>query len=248
MSQEAENSDFSIVDPTNPSYLQNSHNSENQSNPQEKPAFVDERDLLQVVYQTSTVLQLQTGFPKASDYVSFHWAEFKASVGIQGWISIFIGAAIALGPFLKLLKPMIQAAQGPSSEQSFWLALALFGFIALLVAVLCLGQVPIRQSWKFDRINGSLIWNRKTLFLGARRKTLWLKDFQNIEILDVEKSSLFNQHTLELLKVPKRQRSQTQYFPLVGVGSAGAPDLSARLQVAKEFQTKIQKFMGWSQL
>jgi hypothetical protein len=68
------------------------------------------------------------------------------------------------------------------------LLLALFGLVALVIAVLCLGQIPIRQSWKFDRINGSLIWNAKTLFLGSRQKALWLKDFQNIEMLDVEKS------------------------------------------------------------
>jgi hypothetical protein len=209
--------------------------------------FFEPRDLLQVIYQTSTVLQLQQGFPSATSYLGFRWSELKATVATKGVVSAgLMGVLAVIGAALKLLRPVFQSSRNPADDASFWMMLVGTALLALLITLLMLGQVLIRQSWKFDRGAGELSWNAKTLFLGSRQKTYVLAKFQNIELRDVESSSLFNQQSLELVKVMKPgKKGKLKYRVLSGVGFSSAPDFSSRLQFATALQRTIQQFMGW---
>ncbi len=212
------------------------------------PDLLDPRDILQVTTQTSNILELKRGFPTALDSWRFEWYEMKITSGLKG---IFFGILIflsSISPFLKIILSSV-TSKSPDAQLSSWLLSILLAFSLIATLLIFLLQ-PFLEHWKFDRILGTLTHSYHILGLGRQIRVYQLNQFQNVVLLDEEDSSALNRYALELTKFHPQQRGWFTPKPenvLLGrVASVGSVDFKTRVKSAKEVQSIIQEFMGWT--
>jgi hypothetical protein len=221
--------------------------------PIEQLDLLDVRDVLRVDYQTGSVLQLQRGFPSAQASWQYEWTEFTQGIKKAGIGGVLIAICVILAPLSKLLKVGVDSHRSAGSDPSIWVIWALLGFFVVSIPVLYLiGYVlftPFLQSWRFDRISGTLTVTGKSLLRQAKADVYPLGKFQNIDILDEDKGSGIIGYSLILKEVQKRGflffKPKAKHVLLAKIANSEHPELDQRFQIAQQVRFTVRKFMDW---
>jgi hypothetical protein len=105
------------------------------------------------------------------------------------------------------------------------------------------------QSWKFDRISGTLTVAARSMIHSAKTEVYPLGKFQNIDILDEDKGSGIIAYSLILKEVQKRGflffKPKPKYLLLAKIANSEHPELDQRFQIAQQVRFAVRKFMDW---
>ncbi|MFM2432212.1 MAG: hypothetical protein RLZZ511_3426 [Cyanobacteriota bacterium] len=217
--------------------------------------FLDVRDVLRVDYQTGTILRLHQGFPSAKASWDYEWAEFRQSAKQLGVAGVFGAMAAVFMLLAKMAEPIINAFS--RRNQIDISALLIVGipivFVCVVVPVLFsmfyLLNTPFAKFWEFDRISGTLTVTSRSIFLRSRSVLYPLGQFQNIEILDENKSDSIVEYSLALRQVRRRGllwfKPKVKHLLLAKIANSEHPELNQRLEVARQVRFTVRRFMDW---
>jgi Protein of unknown function (DUF3239) len=221
--------------------------------PIEQLDLLDRRDVLRVDYQTGTVLTLHRGFPSAQASWAYEWEGFRRELKKAGVGGVLVALLTILGLLGKLLRPLLDAHHKSSHDDSIWIIWSFAGFCAVVPIVLYLTIYPLvtpfLQSWKFDRISGTLTITSKSIIHRARTVVYPLGRFQNIDILDEDKGADIVRYSLILKEVRQQGflffKPKAKHLLLTKIASSKHPELDQRFEIAKQVRFTVRKFMDW---
>jgi Protein of unknown function (DUF3239) len=214
----------------------------------------DVRDVLRMDYQTGTVLQLHRGFPSAQASWAYEWKGFMQMIRKKGFGGVLMVVLTLLGVIGKLLRPSLEKHHSTNHvDESMWIIWAFVGFSVLVPILLYIIIYPLvtpfLQSWKFDRISGTLTVTGRSMIHQARTVVYPLGRFQNIDILDKDKGGGIISYSLILKKVQKRGfllfKPKPKHLLLTKIANSEHPELDQRFQIAQQVRFTVRQFMDW---